>query len=268
MSSPFHRLGRFVAAHPFMVIAVWTIAIGLGALAAMRFPQVAIGGTASLPGSASARVQQTLQRDFRNPFLDPLVVAVSSGRYRVDQPPFAAWDRRAAAALRALPQVSAVASYADTGDPALRSADGHLTMLLVGLRAHDDEAQHLAVERVRAAVAPLRAALISVDPGARVAVTGGPAVDYDINTSSAEGGDRAEKRALPLTLLILLVAFGTVVAAMLPFLMGLAATMVAFGAAYLLARTMPVSNLLGNVITMVGLAVGIDYSLLMVKDFR
>ncbi|MDE2306167.1 MAG: MMPL family transporter, partial [Gammaproteobacteria bacterium] len=168
----------------------------------------------------------------------------------------------------ALPQVSAVASYADTGDPALRSADGHLTMLLVGLRAHDDEAQHLAVERVRAAVAPLRAALMSVDPGARVAVTGGPAVDYDINTSSAEGGDRAEKRALPLTLLILLVAFGTVVAAMLPFLMGLAATMVAFGAAYLLARTMPVSNLLGNVITMVGLAVGIDYSLLMVKDFR
>jgi RND superfamily putative drug exporter len=99
-------------------------------------------------------------------------------------------------------------------------------------------------------------------------VTGAAAVDYDINTASAEGGDRAEKRALPLTLLILVLAFGTLIAAGLPFLMGLATTMVSLGLAFLLARALPVSNLLGNVVTMIGLAVGIDYSLLMVKDYR
>jgi hypothetical protein len=71
-----------------------------------------------------------------------------------------------------------------------------------------------------------------------------------------------------LTLVILVLAFGTLIAAGLPFLMGLAATMVALGLAFLLARAMPVSNLLGNVVTMIGLAVGIDYSLLMVKDYR
>ena len=77
---------------------------------------------------------------------------------------------------------------------------------------------------MRAALGPLRAQLTALDPQAQVAVTGGPAADYDINTSSAQGGDRAEKRALPLTLAILILAFGTLIAAVLPFLMGLATT--------------------------------------------
>ena len=50
--------------------------------------------------------------------------------------------------------------------------------------------------------------------------------------------------------------------------MGVATTMVSLGLAFVLARLMPVSNLLGNVVTMIGLAIGIDYSLLMVKDYR
>ena len=268
MRSTLLSFGRAVARHPVLVIALWVIAIALGAWGAIEFPRVAIGGAATVVGSASQRVDTTLRRDFRNPFLDPLIVAVDSPQQSIGAPPFAAWDRRAAARLRALPDVSAVLSYADTADPSMRSADGRSTMLLVGLKPLDAEGQHRAVARVRAALAPLRRELRHLDPGARVAVTGGPAIDYDINTSSAQGGDHAEKRALPLTLAILLIAFGTLVAAALPFLMGLASTMVAFGAAFLLARAMPVSNLLGNVVTMIGLAVGIDYSLLMVKDFR
>jgi len=261
-------LGRAVARHPILVVSIWAVAIGFGAWGAVAFPGVAVGGAASVAGSASQRVDTTLRRDFDDPFLDPLIVAVSMSRYSIGEPRFAAWDRRAAAALRALPDVSRVASYTDGGDPSLRSADGRSTLLLVGLKPMSEAGQHRAVKHVRAALAPLRTGLQRLDPAARVAVTGGPAVDYDINTSSAEGGDHAEMRALPLTLAILLLAFGTLVAAALPFLMGLAATMVAFGAAFLLARLMPVSNLLGNVVTMIGLAVGIDYSLLMVKDFR
>ena len=268
MRSSFLSFGRAVARHPILVLSLWGIAIALGAWGAIEFPRVAIGGAATVAGSASARVDATLRRDFRNPFLDPLIVAVASPHRPISDPSVAAWERGTAARLRSLPQVSAVVGYEDTGDPSLRSADGRSTMLLVGLKPLNEEGQHRAVETVRDAVAPLRRELQQLDPGARVAVTGGPAVDYDINQSSAQGGDHAEKRALPLTLAILLVAFGTVVAAALPFLMGLAATMVAFGAAFLLADAMPVSNLLGNVVTMIGLAVGIDYSLLMVKDFR
>ena len=65
-----------------------------------------------------------------------------------------------------------------------------------------------------------------------------------------------------------MMAFGTLVAASLPFLMGLATTTVALGAAFVLAKMLPVSNLLSNVVTMIGLAIGIDYSLLMVTYYR
>jgi len=268
MNSSFQALGRHIARHSRLVVSIWAIAIGFGAWGASVFPHVAIGGAGGLAGSASQRVDDALHTDFRNPFLDPLIVVASSPRDTIEQAPFAAWDLRAAGVLRRLPDVRRVAAYAGTSDPSLRSPDGHLTMLLVGLRSRDEAAQHRAVKHVRAALEPLRAQLRTLDGGSRLAVTGGPAVEYDINVSGAEGGDHAEKRALPLTLAILLLAFGTVVAAALPFMMGLATTMVALGAAVMLARLMPVSNLLGNVVTMVGLAVGIDYSLLMVKDFR
>jgi RND superfamily putative drug exporter len=165
-------------------------------------------------------------------------------------------------------EVRRVRGYADAHDAQLRSADGHTTMLIVGLASHQIEVRERAVAGVRAALAPLRTELTRLDPAAQLAVTGGPAVDVDINAWSAEGGDHAEKRALPLTLAILIVAFGTLVAAGLPFLMGLTTTTIALGMAYVLAVLVPVSNLLSNVVTMIGLAIGIDYSLLMVTHYR
>jgi RND superfamily putative drug exporter len=268
MDAIFRRLGSYVSRHPRWILCAWAVAISLGAWGAHYFPAAARGGYTGLAGSSSKAVSDTLHTEFDDPFLDPLAVAVSSPAHAIDDPAMLAWSRAVAQKLRTLPEVRQVADYGTTPDPHLRSADGHQSLILVGLRAADSREQQLVVPIVRAALEPFRVQLLALDPGARMAVTGDAAVDYDINTSSAEGGDRAEKRALPLTLIILLVAFGTLVSACLPFLMGLATTMVSLGLAFLLAQLMPVSNLLGNVVTMIGLAVGIDYSLLMVKDFR
>ena len=250
------------------MFAAWAVAIALGVWGSGKFEVAAQNGTSDLYGSPSHDVAETLRSDFSVPFLEPLVVAVSTPMLSADDAALLAWDRDAARALRGLPAVKRVAAYSDSRDPHLRAPNGHQGLLLVELAATDVPGQQRAVPIVRAALAPLRAQLTALDPEARVAVTGGPAADYDMNTSSAQGGDRAEKRALPLTLAILVVVFGTVIAAALPFLMGLATTTVSLGLAFVLARLMPVSNLLGNVVTMVGLAIGIDYSLLMVKDYR
>ena len=268
MSQVFHRFGACVGRHPRGVFAAWAVAIALGVWGSGKFEVAAQNGTSDLYGSPSHDVAETLRSDFSVPFLEPLVVAVSTPMLSADDAALLAWDRDAARALRGLPAVKRVAAYSDSRDPHLRAPNGHQGLLLVELAATDVPGQQRAVPIVRAALAPLRAQLTALDPEARVAVTGGPAADYDMNTSSAQGGDRAEKRALPLTLAILVVAFGTVIAAALPFLMGLATTTVSLGLAFVLARLMPVSNLLGNVVTMVGLAIGIDYSLLMVKYYR
>jgi putative drug exporter of the RND superfamily len=268
MNRAFYFFGAFIGRHPRWVLFAWAIAIGLGVWGAGRFHSAAQSGTSGLYGSASDAVTQTLRSEFSNPFLEPLIVVVYSPRLAIEDSRFLRWDQQAAQTLRALPVVKQVAAYGDFHAPQLLASSGHETVLLVGLKATDVPGQQRAVPIVRAALAPLRAQLTALDPHARVAVTGGPAADYDINNSSVEGGDHAERRALPLTLAILILAFATLVSAALPFLMGIATTRVSLGLAFILAHMMPVSNLLGNVVTMIGLAVGIDYSLLMVKDYR
>lgn len=268
LTDPFLRLGRFVARHPWRILGVWLLAIALGAWGAHRLGQVTVGVEGGVRGSPSARAAAVLNRDFTNPFTDPVVVAVSAPHLKVDEGPYLRWVQQAAGTLAALPQVHRVASYADTHDSQMRSADGQVTMLLVGLKATDIEGRLHGVTAIREALKPLAAELERSDAAARVAVTGSAAADLDVNLTSALGGDRAEKGALPLTLAILLLAFGTVIAASLPFLTGLSTTTIALGLAFVLASFMPVSNLLGNVITMIGLAIGIDYSLLMVTHYR
>lgn len=268
-STVFQRLGHWVAHHPRSIVILWVIAVVLGALGAHRLPQVALGGVSDIEGSPSKAARDALRQEFENPFLDPLIVAVAAPHLSLEAAPYRDWVQAVSARLAGLPQVRHVRSYVDTGDPHLRTADGHTTMLIVGLSAQDSiELRERAVSAVRAALVPWRSDLTRMDPAARVAVTGGPAVVVDINSWSAQGGDRAEKRALPITLAILIVAFGTLVAAGLPFLMGLTTTTIALGLAYVLALLMPVSNLLSNVVTMIGLAIGIDYSLLMVTHYR
>jgi len=258
VNARFWKLGAWVAAHPWRVLALWALVIALGAWGAHELPKVAVGGTGGIEGSPSKAVSNLLRADFTNPFINPLIVAVSAPQLAIDRDPMREWLQATLKVLRALPEVSQVAS----------TGDGHPTVLLVGLRATDNDAEQHAVEVVRAAMSAPRHALEQLDSAAQIAVTGNPAADFDVNTLSASGGDHAEKRALPLTLAILAVAFGTLVAACLPFLMGLATTTVALGAAFLLAETFTVSNLLSNVVTMVGLAIGIDYSLLMVTHYR
>ena len=268
MNPGFQTLGRWVATHPRTVLIAWIAAIALAALGQHKLSDVSVGGTGGIPGSPSRIANDALRAEFSNPFINPLLLAVSAPGLEVDKDPYLAWVKDAAQALDTVPGVKRVESYASMHDAHLRSADGHITMLILGLENGDEASEQRTVVAVRKAAAPLKDALLRLDPAAKLAVTGGPAADYDVNAWSATGGDHAEKHALPLTLAILLVAFGTLVAASLPFLMGLATTTVALGAAFVLAEMIPVSNLLSNVVTMVGLAIGIDYSLLMVTRYR
>ena len=99
-------------------------------------------------------------------------------------------------------------------------------------------------------------------------VTGNPALDYDVRTISAEDTERSERRILPLTLVVLVVAFGALVAAMLPVVVGVLAITIALGLVTIAARFQPMSVFVLNITTMVGLGVGIDYSLFIVTRFR
>jgi RND superfamily putative drug exporter len=99
-------------------------------------------------------------------------------------------------------------------------------------------------------------------------VTGDPAFDYDVRTIAAEDSRLMEQRLIPLTLVFLLLAFSTLVAAMIPIAVGFIAITVTLGLVAITAMIVPMSIFVLNLTTMIGLGVGIDYSLLVVTRFR
>jgi RND superfamily putative drug exporter len=250
------------------VLAICLVVVALGAWGARGAKDVLYGATVELAGTDSARVARALREDFDNPFAELLVVAAESPGLAVDDPRYRRWLEATTAALRAHPDVEAVASWLDRGDARMRSADGRRTFILVGLTAPNVQEAEKATPRIRAAIAPLGEAARAADPGFRWATTGRGALSHDIAVHGARDSQEAEARVIPIVLVILVLAFGALVAAGVPLAMGLAATAVALGVIAVVGRLTPLSNMVQNVGTMVGLAVGIDYSLLLISRFR
>ena len=152
MSEWLRRLARAVVRHPWRVLAIWAVVLLFGAWGEHRLAQVTLGVEAGVPDSPSRGASEALYRDFSNPFIDPVVVAVSAPHLRVDEPPYLTWLEETRHALEALPSVRRVASYADTRDARLRSADGHVTVLLVGPANESNNARQQTVVTVRSAL--------------------------------------------------------------------------------------------------------------------
>src|SRR5207344_1995550 len=98
--------------------------------------------------------------------------------------------------------------------------------------------------------------------------TGAGPLTVDLRRASANDAARAERRIMPLTLGLLVVAFGAVIAAVLPIAAGALSIAITMGITAVIARHFPLSVLVVNVSTMLGLGLGIDYALLTVSRFR
>jgi putative drug exporter of the RND superfamily len=170
------------------------------------------------------------------------------------------------ATAKAEPWVRGVLSIRATHDSTFIARDRRTTFFLVSLSVPHDSVGRL--------VQPLRDAFHRVqshfpDNGAyRVLVTGRAPLDIDIQTVSAEDAHRNERKLVPITLAFLVLAFGALVAALLPVVVGMLAIVIALTIAGVIAQHTPMSIFVLNMITMIGLGVGIDYSLLVVTRFR
>ncbi|UKS24381.1 MMPL family transporter [Paenibacillus sp. HWE-109] len=105
-------------------------------------------------------------------------------------------------------------------------------------------------------------------PGMKVYVTGGPAILHDMQEASKHDIAKSEAIGLPIALIVLLFVFGTLVAAVLPMIVGIMSVTLTLGITYFIAQHQSLSNFLPNMVTMLGLAVGIDYALFLVSRFR
>jgi putative drug exporter of the RND superfamily len=260
------RFARALVRRRWAVLVVWAV---IGVVAAVRAP--ATPGLLNMRGGSereteASRTETLLNTRFSRPIGEFFVIALDgpdSFESGMGQPVLDSL----VGALERQPYIRGVVSYPSTHDSTFLSRDGKSTFLVVALDITKGDSAGSLVVPVRALVqdvlvrAPNRGAY-------QAKVTGRAALDLDIRSVIANDSKRGEQALLPLTLMILVLAFGALVAATLPLVVGVLAIAVSLTVIGLIAHLTPMSVFVLNMTTMIGLGVGIDYSLLVVTRFR
>ena len=213
----------------------------------------------------SERVALELAQRFQAPYGQRLVVVISA----IPDPDSAKSADALSfltSSLRSVPGVAGAISSLDWPDPVFTGSNGG-ALIIVGLDPHGEPFEAL-VPRLRAKADWMEDQLRSQYPDIKLEITGETPLTFDLRKVSADDVRHAEERAMPVTLFLLLLAFGSLVAALLPLGIGVLSISMALGAAALLAHYLHLSILVQNLATMLGLGLGIDYALLMVNRFR
>jgi RND superfamily putative drug exporter len=263
----FGPLARGVVRYRWLVIAVWAI-LGLLATREARYVASRLTARSNAPeASESARTDSLLRTRFPKPISDVFAVTLespvpldSAGPARLADSLIAGFERQ--------PWVDRVVSWRSTGDSSFLRADHRGTALFVVLRADGADTAMGLVAPARVVTAAVLRGFGAEAAGYQVHVTGEKALDADLRTVSEHASKAAELRLAPLTLVVLILAFGALVAATLPIVVGFMAIWVALAVTSVLATLTPMSIYVMNITTMLGLGVGIDYSLLVVNRFR
>ncbi|GAA1987774.1 MMPL family transporter [Catenulispora subtropica] len=234
------------------VVLIAMVALGVGAFGVLK------AGGFDDTSSPSWKARQAIQNQFGGE--DNLVLVVHARSGGIDEGAAVQAGRDLTRRLTADHDLAKVVSYFSTPDPALRSTDGRSAMVLA--RVLGDDKQILDTTK------RLLSGSAADDAAVTIRAGGEAAVNHGVNGQVTKDLAMAESLAIPLTLLLLVVAFGSVVAALLPLAIGLVAILGTFAELAVLGRITDVSVFAINLTTALGLGLGIDYALLMVARFR
>ncbi len=255
---PVGRLGRWSATHVRVVVVAWAIVvIALGVLAP-RVETALSGAGWEDSGSQSVQARDLVQRNFAGNDAAALMVVVHSPDLTVSDPAFAAAVARTETLLRADERVASV-TPPRAGQTI--SADGH-TAIVMGGSAADPMRMVQAADDLKGPLGDASTDRVSVS------LTGASGMWSDFNAANRDAMMRSELISWPVTLAILVLAFGALVAAGLPLLLTILGLASSAGALFLASQVFEVSIWAMNFALMFALALGIDYALFIVVRFR
>jgi len=262
MTPETNRFARWLISRRYYVIGIWVVLAGLLAPGAVRVEDK-LSVAARVPGSESVRVEELMATRFRSGFAQYAVLVIE-GAPSPEKPSGRAFLQTLTDTLIAQPFVTRTFSYLDVADSMFVGTGGR-TFLIAGLDASGGRIDDV-VPRIREVTERLAAG----SPLQKLSLrwTGESALNHDLRKVSASDAKEAERRVTPVTLILLLLAFGAVAAALLPLLSAGLAIILALGTAVAISGFWSPSILLQNVVTMLGLGLGIDYALLVVGRFR
>src|SRR5262245_14551262 len=255
---PLGRLGRWTATHVRAVSIAWVVvAVALAAFAP-RVETAFSGAGWQANGSQSVKARALIQRNFAGLSSSALMVVLNSPRETVADPAFA---QAVARVERVLAGDSRIASVQGPRPGASISADGHTAVVTAGAKG-DPTAMVAAADALKP---KLRAAAAG---GVSVSLTGASGMWSDFNRANRSAMMKSELFSWPVTMAILVLAFGSLVAAGLPLLLTILGLLASAGLLTLLTHGFEVSIWAMNFALMFALALGIDYALFVVHRFR
>ena len=259
------RLARTSALHPWRTIGLWAVLIVLAVVAIGQL--LGTGLTSDMKFRAakpdSLTGQELLEQRLTGPRQITDFVIVRSDAMTVDDPAFKAYVDGLAAKITALgpEKVKAVSTYYQTNDPTAVSRDKHATLIPVVMAGKIDDALKHVDELHTTVVA-------AQGQGFTVAQTGDASINEMFTKLAEKDLQRGEIFGVPAALIVLLLVFGAVLAACMPLLLSIISIILALALTALIGQVYPMNTFVLNILTMMGLAVGIDYTLFVISRYR
>jgi uncharacterized membrane protein YdfJ with MMPL/SSD domain len=257
------RLALACAQNPWRTIGAWlvTMLVSVVAIGAL------LGGALTTEGKPTDNPQSQRAKDALEAAFSAAsgaaitdIVVVRSERYAVDAPRFRAFVDKLAGGVRRAKDVESVRTYPEAHDASLISKDRHATMVQFAMPNESSSGIDHVVRTVRRA---------NASPDFAVTVTGQRTANHDFNKLSEDDLRSGELQfGLPAALIVLLLVFGAVVAGLVPLLIALPSIVVALSFVAVLGHAFSLSIFVVNMLTGMGLALGIDYALFIVSRFR
>lgn len=255
------KIAHFATHRPWLVLSVWGVVLLLSLPLALRVGKVLTSEVGAAPDSEALKVQALLERNFATSgeAVFQIVLVADGHESGLSSESLDQRFSELLAELRLLPSVASVQGPAD--NPLLPSfAAEKASLALIEPAATTKEE---ALETYEA----LRDRLPETS-GVNYFLTGALAVDQELQKISKGDALRAEILGLSVSLVVLALVFGAVVAATLPLIVAVASIVLSLAALYLLGLVTPVASFALSVVSLLGLATGIDYALLIVNRYR
>jgi RND superfamily putative drug exporter len=257
-ASNWARLSRFLTfgvRHPRVALTSWVAVISVLAVIGLGVGHSLSGANLLIPGSESAREAQLLNQEFGQDVSAPILLSGPSAALNTQGPQLAARLGKLSGA-----EVVSAWNGGSLGRGLRRSATQAL--VLVAVTQHSGQTIGQLEQRVE------RVVHATVSAPVRAQVSGIDSIGAELQSSSLHAIHRAELIAIPVLLIVLLIVFGSPAAAAIPVVLGLGTVLSGFGLISLLGHELSLNVLATTAASMMGLALGVDYSLLVVARFR
>ncbi len=255
---PIGRLGRWAATHRRPVFAIWAILTIILGLFAPRVEHALSGAGWEATGSESVAARQIIDREFNGLSSSSLMVVVRAKEGKVSDPAVQRTITKVSSILREADHVTAVVPP----QPGMSiSRDGRVAVVQAGADGTSNDMVRVA-DDIKEELSQLSGS------AAQVNLTGASGMWSDFNEANRAAMMKSEVMSWPVTMVILLFAFGSLVAAGLPLMLTILGLMTSAGVLYLVTQLTDVSIWAMNFALMFALALGIDYALFIVHRFR